>query len=676
MNYYTRKESLKKSTEYFKGDALASDVFVKKYVLSDGDKFYEKTPRDMHERLAEEFSRNELKYPNPMSKSEIFDLLDEFRYVVPQGSPMSAIGNNIQVQSTSNCFVIPSPFDSYGGILLTDQELVQIAKRRGGVGIDISTIRPQGLLTKNAAKTTDGIGVFMERYSNSTREVAQNGRRGALMLTLSVHHPEILTFINIKRNLQKVTGANISIRLSDEFMKAVEKEEDFEMRWPVDSPNPTIKKTISAKMVWDEIIKSAHASGEPGLLFWDTAKKMTPSDIYEDVGFGSVSTNPCGEIILSPYDSCRLLLVNLLSFVENPFTEDSYFDTKKYTEVVMKAQRLMDDMIDLEIEKIDKILDKVESDPEPEHVKRAELDLWKKVRNACNDGRRTGLGVTAVGDALAALGIKYGSEKSIEMTEHMYKELCLASYSSSIVLAKERGSFPVFDLAKEKGHPFIERILENLPKKYVDMYQKYGRRNIANTTTAPAGSVSCMTQTTSGIEPAYLVAYSRRRKLMHNENIEPDFVDDLGDKWVEYKVFHHGFKKWMEITGKTEVKDSPYYQATSNEIDWVNKIKMQAAAQKWVCHAISNTTNVPQDTSPDVIKKIYMEGWKTGCKGVTVYRDKSRSGVLVQETDKKEKRYEIVTEDGSIMNIPGSGVMVEYKGKQRKIEEIIKELNL
>ncbi len=674
MEFYTREKSLEKSKEYFNNDSLAADVFVKKYALSDGDKFYELTPSDMHKRIAKEFARIEAKYPNPMSERQIFDLLDRFKYIVPQGSPMSAIGNNLQVQSTSNCFVVPSPHDSYGGILLTDQELVQIAKRRGGIGFDISTIRPRGMKTNNAAKTTDGIGVFMERYSNSTREVAQNGRRGALMLTISVHHPEILTFVNIKRDLQKVTGANISIRLSDEFMEAVEKDEDFELRWPVDAKDPEIKESCPAGLVWEQIIASAHAAAEPGLLFWDTAKKMTPSDIYENLGFGSVSTNPCGEIILSPYDSCRLLLVNLLSFVKNPFTKDAFFDFGHYHEVVMMAQRLMDDMIDLELEKIDKIINKIENDPEPPHVKRAELDLWRKIRNACNDGRRTGLGITALGDTLAALNIRYGSEESIAVTEEIYKNLALGSYTMSIRLAEERGSFPVCDVSKEKDHPFIKRILDNLPSDVVSTYKKHGRRNIANTTTAPAGSVSCETQTTSGIEPAYLLSYNRRRKLMHNEDIEPDFVDELGDRWVEYKVYHHGFKKWMEVTGKTEVEDSPYYKATSNDIDWVNKIKMQAAAQKWVCHAISNTTNVPEHTSVDVVKEIYMTGWKSGCKGVTVYRDNSRTGVLVQDK-KQSKKYEIVTSDGNI-SVLDSNDMVEYNGKKVKLGDIAEELGL
>lgn len=669
MEKYTREQALEKSIEYFNGDELAADIFVKKYALSDGNDYYELTPKDMHKRLAKEFTRIEKKYPNPMSEQEIFDLMDRFKYVVPQGSPMSAIGNNFQVQSTSNCFVIQSPYDSYGGILKSDQELVQIAKRRGGIGFDLSTIRPKGMRTNNAAKTTDGLGVFMERYSNSTREVAQNGRRGALMLTISVHHPEILTFTNIKRDLVKVTGANISVRLSDEFMNAVENDKEYEVRWPVDSKEPKIKDKISARDVWHTIIENAHASAEPGLLFWDTAKKMTPADVYEDEGFGSVSTNPCGEIILSPYDSCRLLLVNLLSFVKNPFTKDAYFDYELYDNIVQKAQRLMDDMIDLELEKIDKIILKIKKDPEPIEVKQTELLLWQNIRSACQHGRRTGLGITALGDTLAALGIRYGSNKSIEYTEKIYKQLCLSSYTSSINLAKERGSFPICNVEKEMGHIFINRVLENLPKDVVEIYKKHGRRNIANTTTAPAGSVSCLTQTTSGIEPAYLLEYTRRRKLMHNEDLEPDFIDNIGDRWIEYKVYHHGLERWMEISGKKDIGSSPYHKATSNEISWVNKIKMQGVAQKWICHAISNTTNIPDSSSVETVKEIYMTAWKHNCKGATVYRDGSRDGVLVQNKD-EPKYYDIITEDGGSLRLK-LDEMVEYQGDRMTVEELL-----
>lgn len=674
MRIFTRDECLAASLDYFNGDELAAEVFVKKYALNDGNgSYYEPTPRFMHKRLAREFARIEANYPNPMSEDEIFDLLDGFKYVVPQGSPMSAVGNDFQVQSTSNCFVVESPYDSYGGILKTDQELVQIAKRRGGIGFDVSTIRPRGMSANNAAKTTDGIGVFMERYSNSTREVAQNGRRGALMLTLSVHHPEVRTFINIKRDKTKVTGANLSVRLSDEFLRAVEEGTEFQLRWPVDAAEPTISEMIDARELWDEIIENAWASAEPGLLFWDNALRLTPSDIYSREGYGSVSTNPCGEIVLSPYDSCRLLLVNLKSFVANPYTGDAHFDWGSFAQVVVKAQRLMDDLIDLELEQIDKILTKIDNDPEPDVVKSYERLLWLKVREACSNGRRTGLGVTAVGDALAALGVRYGSPESIEVVEEMYKQLAVNSYTSSIIMAKERGAFPICKVEKEAGHTFIERIKASLSPEVLDMYMQYGRRNIANTTTAPAGSVSCLTQTTSGIEPAYMLQYTRRRKLMDGEDLEPDYVDDSGDRWVEYDVYHHGFQEWMKVTGLQDPELSPYWKSTSNDIDWVAKVKLQAGAQRWVCHAISNTTNVPNDTSPELIKDIYVEAWKSGCKGATVYRDGCRDGVLVQTTNGFELEYEIVLEDGSILRAHDSDT-IEYDGDTYTIHDLMHSL--
>ena len=621
------------SKRFFNDDELAANVFATKYALCDkAGVYYELTPDDMHRRLAKEFAKIEKNYPNPMEESEIFDLLKGFRYIVPQGSPMSGIGNQHQIQSISNCFVIESPHDSYGGICKTDQELVQIAKRRGGVGFDISSIRPKGLATGNCARTTDGIEVFMDRFSNSCREVAQGGRRGALMLTISVHHPQISDFIKIKRDLTRVTGANISVRLSDEFLKAVDKGKDFQLRFPVDSEEPDVSENIDAASLWDEIIESAHACAEPGLLFWDTATRLTPSDIYADEGFGSTSTNPCGEIILSPGDSCRLMVINLMSFVKNAFTKEAEFDYDLLAEVTQKAQRLMDDMIDLEIEQVRRILQKIENDPEPSGVKQIEKDLWVNIEQQARLGRRTGLGVTAVGDTLAALGVRYGSRKSIELVESFYKSLALNAYRSSCILAKERGAFPAHDHNKERGHEFLERIWEEAPDIY-DMSKRYGRRNIALTTTAPAGSVSTLTQTTSGIEPAYLLKYTRRKKITESDSdARVDFVDDIGDRWQEYDVYHHGFKKWMDVTGLEDPEKSPYCNATSNDIDWVAKVKMQAAAQKWVCHAISNTTNVPSDTNIETIKKIYMTGWKSGCKGVTVYRDGSRSGVLVSSS--------------------------------------------
>lgn len=636
MKTYTFEEVLAASLEYFDGDELAANTWATKYALRDNNGQYcEATPKDMHWRLAREFARIEAKYPNPMDVEEIFGLLDRFKYIVPQGSPMSGIGNNFKLQSLSNCFVIESPADSYGGILMTDQEQVQIMKRRGGVGFDLSTIRPKGLPTANAAQTTDGIEIFMDRFSNSCREVAQGGRRGALMLTLDVHHPQVRDFVKIKQDLKRVTGANISLRLSDEFLEAVEKGGQVQLRWPCDpKAKHILEDYIDARELWDDIIDSAHRCAEPGLLFWGNAKKYSPADVYEDEGFGSVSTNPCGEIILSPNDSCRLMVVNLASFVNNPFTQEAEFDWVKYEEVVGKAQRLMDDMIDLEIEQIDKILIKIETDPEPDAIKAAELNLWRKIRDAAERGRRTGLGVTAVGDAVAQMNLRYGSDQSIELVEQMYRSLAVASYHSSIQMAKERGCFPVYSYRKEEDHPFIKRILEAGGKEMEEAYQTHGRRNIANTTTAPCGSVSILTQTTSGIEPAYTLIYTRRKKINPNdEDAKVDYIDQMGDQWTEFTVRHHGFKKWQEATGKTDedIEESPYFGGTSNDVDWVQKVKMQGAAQQWICHAISNTTNLPADTDAETVKNVYMTGWKSGCKGVTVYVDGSRAGVLVQK---------------------------------------------
>jgi len=658
-NMHTYDEAFTASLEYFHGDSLAASVFVGKYALqnTNGD-YLEKDPSDMHRRLASEFARIEAKYENPMSGDEIFNLFDKFKYIVPQGSPMSGIGNDYNIQSLSNCFVIESPYDSYGGILKTDQEQVQIMKRRGGVGFDISNIRPKGLNTSNAAKTTDGIEVFMDRFSNSCREVAQGGRRGALMLTISVHHPQIRDFIKIKRDLKRVTGANISIRLTEEFMCAVEGGDELELRFPVDSSNPDIQKYVSASDLWQEIIESAHASAEPGLLFWDTAKKMTPADIYEAEGFGSVSTNPCGEIILSPYDSCRLMLVNLTAFVKKPWDETAKFDYIEFAEVTRKAQRLMDDMVDLEIEQVDKIVQKIKNDPEPDSVKKIEIDLWENIKRQALAGRRTGLGITGLGDTIAMLGQKYGSDKCIKTTEKIYQWLATHSYISSMEMAKTRGVFPIHNAEREENHPFLDRIFDSidkmpaksLPNNFVNNARQYnklfGRRNIANTTTAPAGSVSVLTQTTSGIEPSFMLHYTRRKKINPNdENASIDFIDDSGDKWQEYTVYHHGFNKWMkhikesssgifdDLTNDNMAAMSPYSGATASEINWVSKVKMQGVAQKWICHAISNTTNLPGDIDVNTVKEVYMAGWKAGCKGVTVYRDGSRAGVLVNKED-------------------------------------------
>jgi len=647
---YDYQKVYESSLEYFGGDELAASVFAGKYALQDEEGSYlELTPDDMHKRLAKEFARIEQKYDNPMSFEEIYGLFQGFRFVVPQGSPMSGIGNKAKIQSISNCFVIEAPEDSYGGILKTDQEQVQIMKRRGGVGFDVSTIRPKGMITSNAAKTTDGIEVFLERFSNSCREVAQGGRRGALMLSISVHHPQVLDFIRIKRDLTKVTGANISVRVTDEFMNAVKNDDHYTVRWPVDSDNPEVHDHLKATEVWNELIEGAHASAEPGVLFWDTATRMTPSDAYSDVGFGSVSTNPCGEIILSPYDSCRLMLMNLTSFVENAWTDKASFDWGKFRNYSRKAQRLMDDMIDLEIEQIDKILAKIDSDPEGDETKLPEKQLWLKIKEVAQNGRRTGLGVTGLGDTIAMLGQIYGDDKSIETVEEIYKWLSLASYEESIQLAKERGAFEIFNHRKEKVHPFLKRVISELTPEVVEDYRTYGRRNIANTTTAPAGSVSCLTQTTSGIEPAFMLYYKRRKKVQNGEKVM--FVDDLGDEWTEFNVYHHKFKEWMAVNYvsdeevDTAIERSPYHGGTANEIDWRAKVKLQSVAQKWICHAISNTTNLPNDIDVETVKDIYMLGWELGCKGVTVYRDGSRSGVLVSTDDKKEDNNKIVERD-------------------------------
>lgn len=635
---YEYDQVLAASLEYFNGDDLAAKVFADKYALQDRDnKYHELDPSFMHRRLAREFARAEAKYPSPMNEEEIFELFDRFKYVVPQGSPMSAIGNDFQMQSASNCFVIPAPHDSYAGICKTDQEEAQIMKRRGGVGFDISTIRPKGLNTENAARTTDGISVFMERFSNTCREVAQGGRRGALMITISVHHPEIRTFINIKRDRKKVTGANISIRITDEFMEAVKSDADYQLRFPCNKGVlHTVEQMVSAREIWNEIIDAAWDSAEPGLLFWDTAKKNTPADIYSAEGFSSESTNPCGEIVLSEYDSCRLMAMNLLSYVSRPFAAEAEFDYELFSRHVQKAQRLMDDLIDIEIEQVKKIIKKIKADPEPDDVKAAELRLWINILDRAQKGRRTGLGVTALGDTLAALGVKYGSEQSIVITEEIYRTLAVAAYTSSAVMAGERGAFPVYDSEKERDHQFIRRIMdtdENLRR----LTSLYGRRNIAILTTAPTGSVSTLTQTTSGIESVYLPFYTRRKKInASDKEAKVDYIDQMGDKWQEFTVYHHGLKKWMDLTGETEVEKSPYFGASSADVDWVSSVRLQAAAQKWVCHAISKTCNVPESTPKEVIADVYMKAWESGCKGFTVYREGSRSGVLIKKEEKTE----------------------------------------
>lgn len=632
----TREEAIKKSIEYFNGDELAASVFVDKYALRDDEgNVLEATPDDLHERLATEFARIEQKYPNALSKEEIFDSLKDFEKIVPQGSPMAGVGNSEQLMSVSNCFVIGSPEDSYGGIMKADEEIAQLSKRRAGIGLDITNIRPKGVVTRNAARTTDGIGVFMDRFSNTCREVAQNGRRGAELQSISVHHPEVETFITIKNNKTRVTGANISVKLSEEFMLAVKNNTQYEQRWPVNSPNPQICKMESAKKIWDMIIENAWASAEPGLLFWDNVEKNTPSEAYDE--YKAVSTNPCGEIILSPYDSCRLVSMNTLGFVKNNYTPESYFDYEEFSKYVKQAQKYMDDIVDIELEQIEKILIKIDSDPEDVETKKTERNLWEKIRRACERGRRTGLGVTAIGDTLAALGIVYGSPKSIEVVEKIYKTLEIAAYEASIEMAKERGSFPAFDYDKEQHNSFICKIIDNVSEEHKEMYKQYGRRNIALTTTAPAGSVSILTQTSSGIEPVFMLSYSRRKKINPSENIEPDFVDSLGDKWRTFKVYHHELKNWMDVTGETDETKSPWFGGTAQDVDWVASVELQAAAQKWVCHSISKTCNLPNSATKEMVADVYMRAWESGCKGFTVYRDGCRDGVLVTETKKEEK---------------------------------------
>jgi ribonucleoside-diphosphate reductase alpha chain len=646
----TYAEALEKSVQYFQGSKVAAKVFVDKYALKDKDNFLESTPVEMHRRLAREFARIEAKYPNPLSEEEIFGYLDQFRYIIPQGSPMAGIGNKFQRMSLSNCFVIESPYDSMSGIGHTIIEEKEIMKRRGGVGFDISTIRPKGMATSNAAGTTDGIEVFMEDFSDACRRTAQNGRRGALMLTISVHHPEIRTFINVKRDKKKVTGANISIRLSDEFMQAVKDETQVELRFPVDSPNPKIREMVDARELWNEIILAAHDNAEPGLLFWDTVMKYCPANCYPK--FITISTNPCGEITLSAFDSCRLLLVNTLSFVENPYTKQAKMNWKEFARVVQIAQRLMDDLVDLELEAIDSILEKIKSDPEPAHVKNVELTLWQNIREACVNGRRTGLGLTAVGDTVAALGARYGSEDSIRVVEFIYRTLALNSYASSIQLAEERGAFPVFSHELEKDHPFLQRIWKAEPELH-EKYLLHGRRNIANLTTPPAGSTSMLAKavkgfgTTSGIENVLYIRSIRRKKINPTDkDAKVDFVDDLGDKWQEFSIYHPGFEAWMEINGKTDsdIKESPYWNSTADDVDWVAKVDMQGAAQKWIDHSISNTTNLPEDVTVDTVKDVYMRGWEQGCKGVTIYRKNSRTGVILDEKAAKKAKAPVFEE--------------------------------
>ena len=652
---YTQDEAFKASLAYFKGDDLAARVWVNKYALKDSDgNIYEQTPNDMHRRIAKEIARVEQRYPNPMTEDEVVDLIKDFKYIVPQGSPMAGIGNPYQIASLSNCFVIGNEgsSDSYGGVMKIDQEQVQLMKRRGGVGHDLSHIRPKGSPVKNSALTSTGIVPFMERYSNSTREVAQDGRRGALMLSVSINHPDSEDFIDAKMEQGKVTGANVSVRIDDDFMKAVKNKTAYTQKYPVFSDAPKFSKEIEAEKLWKKIVHNAWKSAEPGILFWDTVINESVPDCYADLGYKTVSTNPCGEIPLCPYDSCRLLAINLFSYVEDPFTTKAKFNYTLFKKHISAAQRIMDDIIDLELEKIDAILQKIDADPENEDVKGVERNLWLNIKKKAEEGRRTGIGITAEGDMLAGLGIKYGSEEGVAFSTEIHKNIALAAYRASVETAKERGAFGIFDSDREKENPFILRLKEADEKLYYDMLE-YGRRNIALLTIAPTGTTSLMTQTTSGIEPVFLPVYKRRRKVNPNDkDVRVDFVDEVGDSWEEYVVFHHRFKEWMKINGhdidknysNTEldelVKASPYYQATSNDVDWLSKVRMQGAVQKWVDHSISVTINLPNDVSEDLVGRLYLEAWQAGCKGVTVYRDGSRSGVLISNDEKKEEEKE------------------------------------
>lgn len=652
---YTYNEAFEASKKYFEGDELAARVWATKYALKDSQgNYFELTPDDMHRRIAREIARIEKKYKNPMDEQLLFDLMSHFRYLVPQGSPMAGIGNNLQVGSLSNCFVIglKGEPDSYGGIIKIDEEQVQLMKRRGGVGHDLSHLRPKGAEVKNSALTSTGLVPFMERYSNSTREVAQDGRRGALMLTVSVKHPDSEAFVDAKMTEGKITGANVSLKIDDAFMQAAIEEKEYTQQYPINAEKPKYTQNIDATTFWNKIIHNAWQSAEPGVLFWDTIIRESLPDCYADLGFKTVSTNPCGEIPLCPYDSCRLLAINLYSYVENPFTPNAKFNFSKFKEHVMYAQRMMDDIIDLEMEKIETIIAKIEADPETDEVKATELNLWKKIKDKTSQGRRTGVGTTAEGDMIAAMGLTYGTEEATKFSVEVHKTLALAAYRSSVMLASERGAFPVFDYKREANNPFMNRLKEADPELY-ELMVKYGRRNIACLTIAPTGTTSILTQTTSGIEPVFLPVYKRRRKVNANDKeVRVDFVDESGDAFEEYVVYHPKFITWMNING-IEVKDnytqeqideivakSPYYKATSNDVDWLNKVKMQGAVQKWVDHSISVTINLPNDVSEEMVNKLYVEAWKSGCKGCTVYRDGSRSGVLISLKNEKKKTTE------------------------------------
>ena len=652
---YTYQQAYEASLKYFDGDELAARVWATKYALKDSfGHLYELTPDDMHRRIAREIARIENKYPNPLSEERLFDLMSHFRYIVPQGSPMAGIGNNFQVGSLSNCFVVglDGEPDSYGGILKIDEEQVQLMKRRGGVGHDLSHIRPKGSPVKNSALTSTGLVPFMVRYSNSTREVAQDGRRGALMLTVSIKHPDAESFIDAKMVEGKVTGANVSVRIDDAFMKAAVEDKPYHQQYPIDSDHPVYEQDIDAARLWAKIVHNAWKSAEPGILFWDTITRESVPDCYADLGFKTISTNPCGEIPLCPYDSCRLIAVNLYSYVKNPFTPQAYFDYDQFAEHVACAQRMMDDIIDLEMEKIEKILDKIKSDPETAEVKTTEMNLWNKIRTKTLKGRRTGVGTTGEGDMIAAMGLRYGTPEATEFSVSVHKALALAAYGSSVQMAKERGAFEIYDAKREENNPYINRIREAKPELYEEMV-KYGRRNIACLTIAPTGTTSLLTQTTSGIEPVFMPVYKRRRKVNPSDkDVHVDLVDENGDSFEEFIVYHHKLVTWMNINNipvrrdytqeelNAIVEKSPYYKATANDVDWVNKVRMQGEVQKWVDHSISVTINLPNDISEEMVGRLYVEAWRSGCKGCTVYRDGSRTGVLVALSDNDKKKEE------------------------------------
>ena len=661
---YAFEEAFEEALKYFAGDELAARVWVNKYSMKDSfGNIYEKSPEDMHWRIANEIARIEKKYKNPMSAREIFDLLDHFKYIIPAGSPMTGIGNNYQVASLSNCFVIglDGDADSYGAIMRIDEEQVQLMKRRGGVGHDLSHIRPKGSPVNNSALTSTGLVPFMERYSNSTREVAQDGRRGALMLSVSIKHPDSEAFIDAKMTEGKVTGANVSVKIDDAFMEAATSDKPYVQQFPADGDEPLVKREISAKALWGKIVHNAWKSAEPGVLFWDTITRESIPDCYADLGFRTVSTNPCGEIPLCPYDSCRLLSINLYSYVVHPFTKDAYFDMEKFRKHVQIAQRIMDDIVDLELEKIDCILQKIQEDPQSDVVKEAEYHLWEKIKHKSSQGRRTGVGITAEGDMLAAMGLRYGTPEATEFSVNVHKNLALSAYRSSVTMAQERGAFAVFDASREKNNPFLLRIKEADKQLYADL-QKYGRRNIACLTIAPTGTTSLMTQTTSGIEPVFMPVYKRRRKVNPGDaDVHVDFVDEVGDSFEEYIVYHKKFLEWMKVNGIDSTKkytqeeidklvaQSPYYKATANDVDWLEKVKMQGAIQKWVDHSISVTVNLPNDVDEALVNRLYVEAWKSGCKGCTIYRDGSRAGVMisVSKSEKKQKGKE-QTKDNSV----------------------------